>query len=91
MTGELYFNGSYWRSVLKDEQAVKFLELLYNRAGGAQAPDLNLSQVIEMITNVGSEMTQIKAENDKLRHQIKELENGPGGYSLEGHYLGGYL
>ena len=77
MTGDLYFNRRFWLQQFDgDEQAVKFLELLFNRAGGSQAPDNNLTQLGDTITNISSTISQIISENDKLRHRVQELENG---------------
>ncbi len=75
MSGELFFNGRDWRDKGFNEQQVKFLELLYNRAGGAQAPELNLSEVSNMVSNIIIQMNSILSDNDKLRRRIQELEN----------------
>lgn len=77
MAGELYFNRGFWlRKFDNDEQAVKFLELLFNRAGGAQAPDVNLIQLGDMVTNLEGEMDIYRSRIRKLERRINELENG---------------
>ncbi|WP_299942119.1 hypothetical protein [uncultured Microbulbifer sp.] len=48
----LFFNGAFWRKFLKNEQAVRFLEGLWSRSGGAPSPDINLTQVVEEVTQV---------------------------------------
>lgn len=91
MTGELHFNGRYWRQKLGDEQAVRFLELLYNRAGGAQAPDITLVEASDLITNINEEMNSIKSLNDRVRHRLQEIESADNGHALDAWHRGGYL
>jgi len=67
------------------------LELLYTRAGGAQAPSLTLNEAADIITNISVAMAQIKSENDRIRHRLQELDNETSGYAVEGHDVGGYL
>lgn len=91
MSGELFFNARYWRALLKDEQAVRFLELLYNRAGGAQAPDLNLSEVNNIVNNISEGMSRSGVESDRLRHRLQEIESQDNGHALDYWHRGGYL
>ena len=91
MAGELFFNGRMWRQLLKDEQAVRFLELLYNRAGGAQAPDLNLNEVNNIVNNISEGMSRNLVEGDRLRHRLQAIENQDHGHALDSWHRGGYL
>ena len=75
MPGEIYFNGREWRTFGCSEQQVKFLELLYNRAGGAQTVELSLQEVNNFITNVSSEQTSLRTVIRRLEHRINQLEN----------------
>lgn len=53
----LFFNGIWWRQFLGNEQAVRFLEELWRRAGGGPVPDLDIDQVIEEITQIDQSTT----------------------------------
>ena len=75
MTGEIFFNGRQWRDFGLNEQQVKFLELLFNRAGGSQEVTLNLSQLGDSITNIEGSLRQYDSVIKKLEHRINQLEN----------------
>ena len=78
-------------NLLKDEQAVRFLELLYNRAGGAPAPELNLSEVNNIVTNISEGASRNLIENDRIRHRLQDIENMGHGHALDSWHRGGYL
>lgn len=82
MSGELHFNSYFWRNFLKNEEAVKFLEFIYRRAGGAAAPDLNLTEISNIVEDIDTSTDDLpnilRIETNRLRHRIKALENKPG-------------
>ncbi len=75
MPGEIYFNGRQWRQKGFSEQEVRFLELLWTRAGGAQEVTLNLNEVGDTITSIESGMRRYEAMIKRLEQRISELEN----------------
>lgn len=75
MTGEIFFNGRDWRDSGLNEQQVKFLELLYQRVGGSQSIDLDLSQVVNSVTEVQEINNDTATELEKLRLRVSQLED----------------
>lgn len=78
----LFFNGNWWRGFLKNEQAVRFLEELWRRAGGGPVPDQDLDQVIEEITQIdqsttgqGASLHQARQLASQLVAEAMEIEN----------------
>lgn len=69
-----FFNGRQWRRLLNgDEQAVRFLEELWQRSGGGQVPDINLDQVVNLITQVDESVRVQGLDVSALRRAVSNL------------------
>ncbi|MFD1216415.1 hypothetical protein [Microbulbifer celer] len=69
----LFFNGIWWRQHLKNEQAVRFLEELWRRAGGGPVPDQNLNQVVNEITQIDQSTTEQGASLHQARRIAEQM------------------
>ena len=74
MTGELFFNGREWRNLGLSEQQVRLIELLVNRTGGAQEPDLNLTEVNNITQKIESESSNFKHDLQTLKRKVESLD-----------------
>ncbi|MDP5211368.1 hypothetical protein, partial [Microbulbifer sp. 2205BS26-8] len=79
----LYFNGSFWRALLKNEQATRFLEELWRRSGGAPAVDINLNQVVEEVTQIDNSTTVHGVSPHQVRVVAIQLVNESQGDDAE--------
>lgn len=69
-----FFNGRQWRRLLNgDEQAVRFLEELWQRSGGGRVPDINLDQVVNLITQVDESVRVQGLDVSALRRAVSNL------------------
>lgn len=69
-----FFNGRQWRRLLNgDEQAVRFLEELWQRSGGGKVPDINLDQVVNLITQVDESVRVQGLDVSALRRAVSNL------------------
>lgn len=69
----LFFNGNWWRQFLGNNQAVRYLEELWRRAGGAQPPDLSLDQVVNQITSIDQSVTGMGASLHQVRQMVTQI------------------
>lgn len=72
---DLYFNESRWRSLGLQDQEIFYLREMLSRVGGSQNISINLDEAGDLITNISESMNVLRAEIDKLRHRVQELEN----------------
>lgn len=66
---EIYFNGRAWSKIV-GEQEKKFLEALWNRAGGAQEPAQNLGEVVTTITSLEQSSSAAMYEVQALKRIV---------------------
>lgn len=68
----LFFNGRVWRRLLDgDEQAVRLLEELYRRSGGAEPPSSTLTEVVTEVSTVTETTSRTAQGLDVLRRQLQ--------------------